>query len=117
MPFGAAQQLHALTFHEHEFGAGQQLGVARTLKPSGNFGFDSARTLGEDDQAIAEKDGFIDVGAKPATAPSKVDLPQPDGPSMATNSPGAMSRLMFRTAATAVAPEPNEISTLRQSCF
>jgi hypothetical protein len=52
-------------------------------------------------------------GAKPAMAPRRVDLPQPDGPSTATNSPGPTSRLMSCTAATALVPEPNETSTLR----
>ena len=31
------------------------------LSPSGNLGVNSARPLSEDYQAIAEKDGFVDV--------------------------------------------------------
>jgi len=38
------------------------------------------------------------ASAKPATILSKVDLPQPDGPSKATKSPPAMSRSIPRTA-------------------
>jgi hypothetical protein len=32
-------------------------------------------------------------GSSPATSRSKVDFPQPDGPSSATNSPGSIRRL------------------------
>ena len=35
---------------------------------------------------------------KPATALSKVDLPQPDGPMMETNSPGRTTRSVSSTA-------------------
>ncbi len=36
----------------------------------------------------------LDGRSSPAMMPSKVDLPEPEGPMMATNSPWAMRRLM-----------------------
>ena len=34
------------------------------------------------------------ISSRPASMRSKVDLPQPDGPTSTTNSPSAMSKLM-----------------------
>jgi hypothetical protein len=42
--------------------------------------------------------------ASPARMRSKVDFPQPEGPTMQTNSPGAMCRLMSSSATTRPAP-------------
>ncbi|MNI81321.1 hypothetical protein D3C73_1379240 [compost metagenome] len=40
----------------------------------------------------------LDGASKPAPTLSKVDLPQPVGPTTDTNSPGAMARLVSLTA-------------------
>jgi hypothetical protein len=34
------------------------------------------------------------IGSRPASMRSRVDLPQPEGPTSTTNSPSAMSKLM-----------------------
>ena len=49
------------------------------------------------------------TGSRPATILSKVDLPQPDGPTSTTNSPSAMSTLTPCKICTA----PNAFDILR----
>src|SRR5262245_4717729 len=51
---------------------------------------------------------------KPETMRSSVDLPQPDGPSSATSSPPAISRLISRTASTS--PKRWLMSSRRSRC-
>ena len=48
--------------------------------------------------------------SRPASMRSNVVLPQPDGPSSAKNSPGAMSRLTLSTATV----EPHRLVMLRK---
>ena len=43
----------------------------------------------------------------PLTSRKMVDLPQPDGPTSATNSPSAIRSVVFASAGTALAPRPN----------
>ena len=43
--------------------------------------------------------------------PNKVDLPQPEGPMMETNSPGRTSNVTFSTAVTALPPVPKRLVT------
>src|ERR1700757_4853502 len=47
----------------------------------------------------------------PASMKRLVDLPQPEGPSSATNSPSSIVRFMSRTASTS----PNRLTTWRNS--
>src|SRR5262245_24369214 len=47
----------------------------------------------------------------PATICSSVDLPQPDGPTMATNSPSSTSSAMFPSATVVAAPLPKVFCT------
>src|SRR6185369_15363036 len=51
------------------------------------------------------------IGSKPQIRRSKVDLPQPDGPTKTTNSPWAMSRSMFCSTSTG----PKRLLTSRSS--
>ena len=46
------------------------------------------------------------ISSRPATIRSSVDLPQPDGPTMTTNSPSAMSALTPWMTAFAFGPKP-----------
>ncbi|MCY1449976.1 hypothetical protein D9M71_667520 [compost metagenome] len=51
----------------------------------------------------------------PARAPSKVDLPQPDGPRMHTNCPGSIWQSRPCTASKAAPPSPRLIDSPRMS--
>src|SRR3954447_20416678 len=51
--------------------------------------------------------------SRPATRFSRVDLPQPDGPMIATNSPAAMSRSTPRSARTGARSASNVLRTAR----
>ena len=45
------------------------------------------------------------AGVRPPRMWKRVDLPEPEGPTMATNSPGQISKLTLRSASTCTLPE------------
>ena len=53
----------------------------------------------------------VDGCTSPATSRKMVDLPQPDGPTKATNSPSAMRKDVVASAGTARSPRPKVTET------